>query len=161
MCKDEDSISVDPTGFACLDEEYSILKRVTAIFSASAWEQCNEVEYDNEGNIISDGRCIDIEDVQLDLSGIFENTNTAYSRIIDNHKSPESEYDCELAISFPAWIEIDGKGIYKISAKMNVPYECWRKSQEFDDINSETPSGIGVKTFIEYIEGLNRESINF
>jgi hypothetical protein len=161
LCKDEDSISVDPDGIACIDEEFSILKQVTAIFSGSDWEQCNKVEYDEEGNLISDGRCIDIEDVQLDLSGIFENTNSAYERIVDNHMSPGSGYDCELSVSFPAWIEIDGKGIYKISAKMNVPYECWRKSQEFDDTESETPPDIGIKAFIKYIETLSRDLVKF
>lgn len=161
MCKDEDSISVSPTGVACIDEEFSILKRVTAIFSGSDWEQCNELEYDEEGNLISDGRCIDIENVVLDLSGIFENTNRGYKKFVDNNMYPDREYNCELAITFPAWVEIDGKGIYKISAKINVPYECWRKNQEFDDTNSETPSDRGLKAFIEYIEGLDRDFIKF
>jgi hypothetical protein len=161
MCKDEDSISVTPQGVGCIDEGYSILKRVTAVFSGSDWEQCNKVEYDEEGNIISDGRCIDIEDVELDLSGIFENTNNAYKKIVDTQMYPNSGYNCELALSFPAWVEIDGRGIYKVSAKINVPYECWRKNQEFDDTASETPSDRGLKAFIEYIEDLNRDSINF
>lgn len=161
MCKDEDSISVNPTGVGCIDEEFSILKRVTAIFSGSDWQQCNEVEYDDEGNIISDGKCIDIENVVLDLSGIFENTNTAYKKIVDTQMAPNNSYDCEMSITFPAWVEIDGKGIYKISAKMNVPYECWRKSQEFDDIKSETPKGIVMKAFLKYIEELKRDSVKF
>jgi hypothetical protein len=161
MCKDEDSISVNPKGVACVDEEFSILKQVTAIFSGSDWEKCNKVEYDDEGNLISDGRCIDIENVVLDLSGIFENSNTAYKKIVDTQMYPNSGYNCEMSVTFPAWVEIDGKGIYKISAKMNVPYECWRKSQEFDDTDSETPTDRGLKAFIKYVEELNRESIKF
>jgi hypothetical protein len=161
MCKDENSISVTPQGVGCIDEGYSILKRVTAVFSGSDWEQCNAIEYDEEGNIISDGRCIDIENVELDLSGIFQNTNTAYKKVVDAQMYPGSGYNCELSLSFPAWVEIDGKGIYEVSAKINVPYECWRKSQEFDDTDSETPSDRGLKAFIEYIEDLNRDSINF
>jgi len=161
MCKDEDSISVTPRGVGCIDEGYSILKRVTAIFSGSDWQQCNEVQYDEEGNIVLDGRCIDIENVVLDLSGIFENTNVAYKKIVDSQMNPDSGYNCELSLTFPAWIEIDGKGIYKVSAKINVPYECWRKNQEFDDTDSETPSDRGLKAFIEYIEGLSRDSVNF
>jgi hypothetical protein len=162
MCKGEDSISVNPTGVGCIDEDFSILKRVTAIFSGSDWQQCNEIEYDEEGNIISsDGRCIDIEDVELELNGIFAETNKTYKNIVDIQMPPNSGYNCEQSITFPAWIEIDGKGIYKVSAKMNVPYECWRKNQEFDDIDSETPSGRGVDSFIRYIEELNRESIKF
>lgn len=161
MCQDEESISISPTGVACIDEEYSILKRVTAIFSGSDWEQCNELEYDEEGNLISDGRCIDIENVVLDLSGIFENTSAAYKKIVDSQMHPDSGYNCELSLTFPAWVEIEGKGIYKISAKINVPYECWRKSQEFDDTNSETPSDRGLKAFIKFVEGLNRDFIKF
>lgn len=161
MCKDEDSIEVDAKGVGCIDEEFSILKRVTAIFSGSDWEKCNEVEYDEEGNIISDGRCIDIENVVLDLSGIFENTNMAYEKIVDDHTAPGSEYTCEMAVTFPAWVEIDGKGIYKISAKINVPYECWRKNQEFDDTDSETPSSVKITEFVRYLEGLNMGAIKF
>jgi hypothetical protein len=161
MCKSEDSIDVDPDGTACIDEEFSILKQVTAIFSGSDWQKCNEIEYDDEGNIISDGRCIDIEKVQLDLSGIFQNTNSAYEKIVGKHMYPGNKYDCELSVSFPAWVEIDGKGIYKVSAKMNVPYECWRKSQEFDDTDSETPPDIGIKSFIKYIETLDRDTVKF
>jgi hypothetical protein len=161
MCKNEDTISVDPDGIACVDEEFSILKQVTAVFSGSDWQQCNEIEYDSQGNIISDGRCIDIEDVQLDLSGIFQNTNSAYEKIVGKHMYPGNQYDCELSVSFPAWVEIDGKGIYKVSAKMNVPYECWRKSQEFDDTESETPPDIGIKSFIKYIETLDRDIVKF
>jgi hypothetical protein len=161
MCKDEDSISVTPKGVACIDEGYSVLKRVTAIFSGSDWEQCNQPQYDEEGNLISDGKCINIEDVILDLSGIFENTNAAYKKIVDSQMNPDSGYNCEMSLSFPAWVEIDGRGIYKVSAKINVPYECWRKSQEFDDTNSETPSDLGLKAFIKYIESLGRDSVNF
>lgn len=162
MCKGEDSVTVNPTGVSCIDEEYSILKRVTAIFSGSDWEECNKVEYDDEGNIISDGRCIDIEDIVLDLSGIFENTNTAYKQIVDSQMHPGNNYNGELALTFPAYVEIDGRGIYKVSAKINVPYEYWRMSQEFDDIEeNETPTSAGIKAFIKYTEALNRGTVKF
>jgi hypothetical protein len=162
MCKDENSISVEADGVACIDEEFSVLKQITAIFSGSDWQQCNEIEYDDEGNIISDGRCIDIENVVLNLDGIFQNTNQAYENIVNRQISPYSEYNCEMSITFPAWIEIDGKGIYKVSAKMNVPYECWRMSQEFDDTEGdETPTDAGLKAFMKYIESLNRDSVKF
>lgn len=161
MCKGEDSISVDPKGVGCIDEDFSILKQVTAIFSGSDWQQCNEIEYDDEGNMISDGRCIDIENVELDLSGIFQNTNATYKKIVDVQMYPNSGYNCEQSVTFPAWVEIDGKGIYKITAKMNVPYECFRKGQEFDDTESETPSSRVIEAFIRYIEELKRDSIKF
>jgi hypothetical protein len=162
MCKDEDSVSVEANGVACIDEEFSVLKQVTAIFSGSDWQQCNEIEYDDEGNIISDGRCIDIENVELVLNGIFQETNAGYKKIVDKQTYPGNNYNCEMSITFPAWIEIDGKGIYKVSAKMNVPYECWRMSQEFDDIEEdETPTNAGIKSFLKYIEALDREAVKF
>lgn len=161
MCKDEDSIYVDAKRVACIDEQFSFLKRVTAIFSSARWEQCNKVEYDEEGNLISDGRCIDMESVVLDLSGIFSNTNAGYKKIVDKQLYPASGYDCEMSLTFPAWVEVDGKGIYRISAKMNVPYECWRKSQEFDDTDKKTPSRRSIEALIEYIEILNRDVSKF
>jgi hypothetical protein len=45
---------------------------------------------------------------------------------------------------------------------MNVPYECWRMSQEFDDTEGdETPTDAGLKAFMKYIESLNRDSVKF
>jgi hypothetical protein len=161
MCKDENSISVDAKEISCIDEEFSIVKRITAIFSSSDWEDCNKVEYDEDGNIISTGQCIDIENVVLDLSGIFEQSNEMYGRAVSSAMYPGRNYNEEVIHTFPAWIDVDGKGIFKVSAKMNVPYEAWRMYNSYDDIESETPSSNALKAYLKWIEGLNRDSVSF
>jgi hypothetical protein len=163
MCKNDTSVPIDAKGFTCIDEEYSILKKVSsAAIKVADWLQCSKVEYDDEGNLISDGKCYDTEDIVLDLSGIFENTTNAYKKAVDSNLYPGNDYNGERSIIFPAWIEIDGKGIYKISAKMNVSQlEYWRKTQEFDDVESETPSSASFQAYWKYIEGLNRNTVKF
>lgn len=161
MCKDENSISIDANELSCIDEEYSIIKRITAVFNTTDWEECNKVEYDEEGNLVSNGKCIDIENIVLDLSGIFEQSNETYSKAANTGIYPGRNYSSELTLTFPAWIDIDGRGIYKVSARINVPYEAWRMYNTYDDIESETPSSNALKSYLKWVEGLNRDSATF
>ena len=161
MCKDENSIKVDANGLTCIDEEYSVLKKVTAMFSVDDWYECSRIEYDEEGNQITDGKCINTEDIVLDLSSIFGNTNEAYARGVANNTYPGSDYNGELSIIFPAWVEIKGEGIFKVSAKITVPYEYYRQMNAFDDTESETPSRNQYNAFIKYVEGLDRPITSF
>jgi hypothetical protein len=159
-CATPNSISVNSLRLACIDEKVSLLTRLTSFFTDTSWIECNKVEYDEEGRLISDGRCIDTKDITLELDGIFEETNTTYKKMVHTTKSPKEsvEYNGEIKYVFPAKIQVDGR-IYSINASINAPAEYYRNASAVSNIPGDTVSAQLYNAFIKFWSGQDSTGI--